>query len=326
MQSGDGEGEPRVAEVFRPGYTLKGRVIRPAGRARGAGLRRWPPRRRSGASGSRRTTTRSSACPRTPTPRRSRRPTASSRSSTTRTRTPGTREAEERFKEISAAYDVLGDAEKRAAYDRAREMGAAGFGGGFPGGGRPGGPGPAASAERRRSTSRTCSAACSVARRRRARRHPVAPGRRPRDRRLALVRRRDGGRDDAGHAHRPRACSVCKGSGAAPGTQPVTCPDCGGVGQRAVNQGFFQTHPDLSALRRQRSADRDAVSRPAAARAPSAGSAPIQVKIPPGVRDGARIKVAGKGEPGRPRAGRPGTCTSGCRSARTPSSGARATT
>ena len=31
MQTGDGEGEPLVAEVFRPGYTLKGRVIRPAG-------------------------------------------------------------------------------------------------------------------------------------------------------------------------------------------------------------------------------------------------------------------------------------------------------
>jgi molecular chaperone GrpE len=31
MQSGEGDGEPRVAEVFRPGYTLRGRVIRPAG-------------------------------------------------------------------------------------------------------------------------------------------------------------------------------------------------------------------------------------------------------------------------------------------------------
>jgi molecular chaperone GrpE len=31
MQTGDGSGEPRVAEVFRPGYTLKGRVLRPAG-------------------------------------------------------------------------------------------------------------------------------------------------------------------------------------------------------------------------------------------------------------------------------------------------------
>src|SRR2546423_3898172 len=43
---------------------------------------------------------------------------------------PGKSEAEERFKEISAAYDVLSDNEKRAAYDRVREMGASGFGGG----------------------------------------------------------------------------------------------------------------------------------------------------------------------------------------------------
>jgi molecular chaperone DnaJ len=49
--------------------------------------------------------------------------------------------AEERFKEISAAYDVIGDEDKRTAYDRAREMGAAGFGGGFPNGGSSGGPG-----------------------------------------------------------------------------------------------------------------------------------------------------------------------------------------
>src|SRR5207244_13487709 len=47
----------------------------------------------------------------------------------------GDPKAEERFKEVSAAYDVLGDEEKRAAYDRVREMGAGGFGAGFPGAG-----------------------------------------------------------------------------------------------------------------------------------------------------------------------------------------------
>src|SRR5256714_12762714 len=47
----------------------------------------------------------------------------------------GNREAEERFKEVSAAYDVLGDTEKRAQYDQVREMAASGVrAGGFPGG------------------------------------------------------------------------------------------------------------------------------------------------------------------------------------------------
>src|SRR5919198_5820791 len=52
---------------------------------------------------------------------------------------PGNKEAEERFKEISAAYDVLGDDAKRKSYDQVREMAASGVGGGFPGGGFPGG-------------------------------------------------------------------------------------------------------------------------------------------------------------------------------------------
>src|SRR6187401_3549369 len=58
----------------------------------------------------------------------------------------GNKESEERFKEISGAYDVLGDEEKRKQYDQVREMaasdaGAGGFPGGFPGAGGPGGPG-----------------------------------------------------------------------------------------------------------------------------------------------------------------------------------------
>ena len=48
---------------------------------------------------------------------------------------PGNKEAEERFTEISQAYDVLGDPEKRKQYDQVREMAASGFGGfGLPGG------------------------------------------------------------------------------------------------------------------------------------------------------------------------------------------------
>ena len=53
---------------------------------------------------------------------------------------PGNKDAEDRFKEISAAHDVLGDDEKRKQYDQVRDMASSGFGaGGFPGGVFPGG-------------------------------------------------------------------------------------------------------------------------------------------------------------------------------------------
>src|SRR5215217_3514292 len=54
---------------------------------------------------------------------------------------PGDQAAEERFKEISAAHDVLGDADKRKEYDQVREMVASGVGPGGPGGFGGGGPG-----------------------------------------------------------------------------------------------------------------------------------------------------------------------------------------
>src|SRR2546427_6394054 len=54
-------------------------------------------------------------------------------------RNRGNKDAEDRFKEISAAYDVLGDEEKRKQYDQVREMASSGFGG-FGGAGAGGGP------------------------------------------------------------------------------------------------------------------------------------------------------------------------------------------
>ena len=76
---------------------------------------------------------RSSASPRTRARPRSRRPTASSRAPTTPTPTPARHQAKhEKFKAVAEAYDVVGDAEKRAKYDEMRSL--YGSGGGFPGG------------------------------------------------------------------------------------------------------------------------------------------------------------------------------------------------
>ena len=72
---------------------------------------------------------------------------------------PGDKAAEERFKEVSAAYDVVGDAEKRKEYDEVRRLGPVG---GVPRGGR-GGRRRAAFRSRTSATSATCSAACSAA-------------------------------------------------------------------------------------------------------------------------------------------------------------------
>ena len=212
---------------------------------------------------------------------------------------PGDKDAEERFKEISAAYDVLGDEDKRGQYDRVREMGAAGFGraaaggpggsGGFPGGyryeqvdmgdlqdllgGMFGGRGAAGGP-------------------RRARRGADLET----DVRLGF--------EDALHGVTipvtltgPAACSTCRGSGAAPGTHPVTCITCGGRGEVAVNQGLFSMSQTCPTCRGTGRVVEDPCPTCAGAGV-ERRKRTLQVKVPAGVKDGARIKLAGKGEPG----------------------------
>ena len=173
--------------------------------------------------------------------RRSRAPTASSPSSTTPT---PTRAAEERFKEISAAYDVLGDAGQAQGVRRGppprapaglrrlrRAAGSAGPGGAHLPGRRP---------RRPRRPLRRPAAAASAA----AAAAAATPGRgaaRDLEAELHLSSRTPSAASTtsvnvAGDA---RVLRPATGAGAAPGTSPVTCPTCGGRGALDDNQGLF---------------------------------------------------------------------------------------
>jgi molecular chaperone DnaJ len=221
----------------------------------------------------------------------------------------GNKEAEERFKEVSAAYDVLGDAAKRKEYDEVRDMAAsgAGFGGfggpggfgGFPGGGPEGGIrfetgdlgglgdlfGNLFGGRGRRGQTRTTGAG------------PRRGGDLEAEVHLSFddaVRGATIGVQLTGAA----PCSTCGGTGAAPGTVPQTCPQCGGAGTLAVDQGpfsFSQICPRCNGTGR-------VVEKPC----PTCGGGgaetrtrEVKVRIPVGVADGQRVRVKGKGTPGQ---------------------------
>ncbi len=219
---------------------------------------------------------------------------------------PGNQSAEERFKEISAAYDVVGDEEKRKRYDQVRDMATSGFGGagggfpgGFPGGGFPGG-------ARVRvedlgdlgDLSDLFGGLFGGGRRGRSRtRSRVAHG-------ADLETDVTVTFDDAMRGttvpvriQGPAPCATCGGNGAAPGSAPVTCPQCGGSGEIAVNQGLFQMEQPCPRCH--------GTGRAVEQACPTCGGTgserrtrSVQVKVPAGVKDGARIKLAGRGEPG----------------------------
>ncbi len=99
-------------------------------------------------------------------------------------------------------------------------------------------------------------------------------------------------------------CPDCHGSGAAPGTSPTICPDCKGRGVIAESQGFFAlSHPCPRCGGGGTVIEHPCPNCHGAGRVRSTKT--YQVRIPAGVRDGTRIKVAGKGE-AAPRGGQPG--------------------
>jgi molecular chaperone DnaJ len=99
-------------------------------------------------------------------------------------------------------------------------------------------------------------------------------------------------------------CETCRGSGAAPGTAVKTCPECSGTGAVAVDQGLFSLTRTCGVCG---GSGRlvESACQTCGGSGRTRSSRPLRVKVPPGVEDGARIRVSGRGEPGPP-GGEPG--------------------
>jgi molecular chaperone DnaJ len=203
-------------------------------------------------------------------------------------RNPGQPEAEGHFKEAKEAYEVLSDKEKRAAYDRFGHAGVQGHGagGGFGGGADAFSDifgdvfGDIFGASRRGGRSQVFRGADL--------RYELD---------LTLEQAVAGDSvtlDIPSHVE----CTRCAGKGAEPGSQPIGCKTCGGVGQVRVTQGFFsiqQTCPTCGGA----GATIDKPCRDCSGRGRVRKNKTLSVKVPAGVDNGDRIRLAREGEAGR---------------------------
>jgi len=202
-------------------------------------------------------------------------------------RNPGSKEAEEKFKEAAEAYEALSNAETRARYD---QFGHAGLGGQF------GGRGFSDINDIFSSFSDIfgdffgMGGGQSQAR-------GSARGSHLRYRMEVTLKEVISGVEKEIEYHREENCSECHGSGAAKGTEPVTCPDCQGRGQIVRAQGFFSVATTCPSCRGEgriikkpckvcKGSGREKVARQ------------VKVKIPPGVDTGTQLRLAREGDGG----------------------------
>ena len=211
-------------------------------------------------------------------------------------------EAESQFKEANEAYEILKDAEKKAAYDR---YGHAAFEGGMGGGPRPGGPGGADFQSAFSDVFDDLFGDFMGGQRggggggRRA-----ARGSDLRYNLRVSLEDAYNGLQKTINVPTAVACSTCSGTGAEGGAEPVSCPTCSGMGKVRAQQGFFtveRTCPTCSGMGQ-------IIKNPCRS---CGGSGRVEkdralsVNIPAGVETGTRIRLAGEGEAGM-RGGPPG--------------------
>ena len=206
---------------------------------------------------------------------------------------PNDKQAEERFKELNEANEVLSDPEKRARYDQFGHdgpnmggFGGAGYGGGFDFGGFGGmgdifdqlfGGGMGGTARRANG--------------------PVAGNDLRYDLRISFEEAAFGC-EKSFEFTRTENCDTCHGTGAKPGTQPKTCPTCKGAGQVRMQGGFMVTVRTCSTC--------GGTGKVITDKCPAcAGTGRLRrrrtasVKVPAGIDNGQTIVMNGQGEPGR---------------------------
>jgi len=200
--------------------------------------------------------------------------------------------AEERFKEIQGAYDTLGDPEKRKQYDTFGANGSA-PGGGF-------GPGAGGFAYENVDLSDLLGQFGGIFGRGGGRRARPQP-----ERGADLESRVRLSFEDALAGAQVRVpvevdapCHTCHGTGAEPGTSPVTCPQCGGSGTVSDSHGLFALSQPCPRCR----GNGVIVEKPCKTCGGTGHERVTKryaVKIPAGAKDGTRVRLKGKGEPGR---------------------------
>lgn len=213
---------------------------------------------------------------------------------------PGNDAAEEKFKEISSAYDVVGDEKKRPEYDEARRMGPAG-GMGYGGGGGGFHPGAGGFNFEGGDISDLLGGMFGGGGGRRGRSNRARGPQRGADLEAqyhATFRDAFAGFETAIHLTSDAPCSTCHGTGAKPGTGPTNCAQCGGRGVVNQNQGGFGFS---SACPTCGGAGQVITNPCGSCRGTSVEkkNREVKVRIPAGISDGQRIRLKGRGAAGR---------------------------
>ena len=215
---------------------------------------------------------------------------------------PGDAKAEERFKQVSEAYDVLSDDAKHKEYDEARSLFASGAyrAGGFGGGGQGGAGQYNVNMEDLFGDGNSGFGDFLGGIFNRGRSGRTQQPRRGGDLESELTLSFDDAIDGVTVPLRlstEAACKTCRGAGAKPGTSPRVCPACEGAGQTARNAGGFAFAEPCTACRgRGVFIDEPCTGCRGSGRGLSTRT--VQARIPSGVKDGSRIRLKGKGAPG----------------------------